>query len=57
MATACTSGSEGSAEEDTTTTNMTNVENVNGNLPDTSNSMNLGIDDTTGSTRGDTVPR
>ena len=54
--TACNSGGEGSANEDTTSSNITNVENVNGNIPDTSNSITLNAGDTTSSTQ-DTVPQ
>jgi hypothetical protein len=54
--TACNSGGNGKDGEDTTSTIMTPVENVNGNLPDTANSITLGSDDTTGTTR-DSVPR
>jgi hypothetical protein len=53
---ACNSGSEGGENEDTTGSNITNVQNVNGNLPDTSNSINLDAGDTTSSTQ-DTIPR
>lgn len=53
---ACNGGGNGAGEEDTTSTNLTPVENVNGNIPDTTNSINLGADDTTGTTR-DTMPR
>lgn len=43
---ACNSGSNGDEGEDTTSTNLGPVENVNGNIPDTGNSINLGSDDT-----------
>lgn len=56
FAAACNGGGEGTGDEDTTSTNLTPVENVNGNIPDTTNSINLGSDDTTGTT-SDTVPR
>ena len=56
FAAACNSGGNGEGGEDTSSTNLTTVENVNGNIPDTTNSINLGSDDTTGTTR-DTVPR
>jgi hypothetical protein len=56
FAMACNSGGEGSENEDTTSSNITNVENVNGNLPETTNSINLNAGDTTSSTQ-DTIPR
>lgn len=56
IATACNSGSEGNENEDTTGSNITNVENVNGNIPETTNSINLNAGDTTSSTQ-DTLPR
>jgi hypothetical protein len=56
FAAACNSNGEGEASDDTASSNITNVQNVNGNLPDTSNSMNLDAGDTTSSTQ-DTIPR
>jgi hypothetical protein len=56
VAAACNSNGEGEDSDDTASSNITNVENVNGNLPDTSNSMNLDAGDTTSSTQ-DTIPR
>lgn len=56
FAAACNSNGEGDSSEDTASSNITNVENVNGNIPDTSNSMNLDAGDTTSSTQ-DTIPR
>ena len=55
FAAACNSSGEGEANEDTASSNITPVQNVNGNLPDTSNSLNLNAGDTTSSTQ-DTVP-
>lgn len=49
----CNSNSEGSDFGDTTGANMPGIENVNGNIPDTSNS--IAIDDTTGTFPGDTL--
>ena len=54
-AAACNSSGEGENSEDTASSNITPVQNVNGNLPDTSNSVNLSGGDTTSSTQ-DTVP-
>lgn len=56
LLTACNSGGKGNADEDTTGTNRTGVENVNGNMPDTTNSMNLGTQDSARATQ-DTQPR
>ena len=41
FAIACNNSSSSSATEDTTMNNRTNVENVNGNVPDSSSGMNL----------------
>jgi hypothetical protein len=56
FAAACNSNGEGEDSDDTASSNITNVQNVNGNLPDTTNSMNLDAGDTTSSTQ-DTIPR
>ncbi|HEY1114841.1 MAG TPA: hypothetical protein VGE66_14830 [Chitinophagaceae bacterium] len=56
FAAACNSGGNGEGVEDTSSSTIGPVENVNGNMPDTSNSITLGSDDTTGSAR-DTAPR
>lgn len=56
LATACNSSGNGNGDKDTSGTNLTGVENVNGNIPDTSNSMNLGAKDTAHATQ-DTQPR
>jgi hypothetical protein len=56
FAAACNNNGEGDGDDDTASSNITNVENVNGNLPDTSNSINLDAGDTTSSTQ-DTIPR
>ncbi len=45
----CNSNGNDSASEDTTGVNMPGIENVNGNIPDTSNSIT--IDDTTTSSK------
>ena len=55
-AASCNNNGEGEASDDTASSNITTVENVNGNLPDTSNSINLDAGDTTSSTQ-DTIPR
>ena len=54
FATACNSGSKGDEGEDTTSTMMGPVENVNGNMPDTANSISVGNDTT--QTPMDTTP-
>ena len=43
----CNSEGSGSSSEDTAGVNRAGVENVNGNLPDTTNSIDLGTQDTT----------
>jgi hypothetical protein len=54
LATACNSNGKGDEAEDTTSTIMGPVENVNGNMPDTTNSINVGSDTT--QTTIDTTP-
>jgi hypothetical protein len=44
-------------DEDTTATDAHNVENVNGNLPDTTNSINLGDEGRGTGTGGDSTRR
>ena len=44
-----------STDEDTTAANAHNVENANGNMPDTTNSINIGTE--TGSAAGDSSRR
>jgi hypothetical protein len=44
-----------STDEDTTATDAHNVENVNGNMPDTTNSINLGDEGSGAGTGGDTT--
>ena len=56
FAAACNNNGEGDGDDDTASGNITNVQNVNGNLPDTSNSINLDAGDTTSSTQ-DTIQR
>lgn len=46
FATACNSGGNGDEGADTSSTMMGPVENVNGNMPDTTNSINVGNDTT-----------
>jgi hypothetical protein len=49
----CNSNGEGENFGDTTGANMPGIENVNGNIPDTSNA--IAIDDTIGTLPGDTA--
>lgn len=49
----CNSNSEGEDFGDTSGANMPGIENVNGNIPDTTNSIM--IDDTSGTSPGDTL--
>jgi hypothetical protein len=56
FASACNNAGEGNDDVDTTTSNIAPVENVNGNIPDTTNSINVDPGDTTSSTP-DTIPR
>ena len=45
----CNSDGSNSSADDTTSVNKTGVQNVNGNIPDTTNSINVGTDtDTAG---------
>ena len=37
----CNNDSEGSSDTDTTVTNVSGVENVNGNIPDTTNTISI----------------
>lgn len=53
----CNSDGNGSSSEDTTGSNTPGIENVNGNLPDTTNSINLDSDHDTTHTRSDTSHR
>lgn len=54
FAAACNGSGEGNGDEDTTATTIGPVENVNGNMPDTSNTIDLGDD--TANTTIDTTP-
>lgn len=56
LTTACNSSGDGKESDDTASGNITGVENVNGNMPDTSNSINLDASDTAARTQ-DTTPR
>ena len=53
---ACNSGSDNDASDDTTSVNTTGVQNVNGNVPDTTNSITLDADDT-GTNNQSNTPR
>lgn len=39
--TSCNNDSDGSSNTDTTVTNVSGVENVNGNIPDTTNTISI----------------
>jgi len=53
----CNNDSKSSTSEDTTVTNISGVENVNGNIPDTTNTISIDASSQSGSTLVDTLPK
>ena len=54
---ACNNSNEGTAEKDTSVTNVSGVENVNGNIADTTNSITVDGSSQSGTTQKDSSKR
>ncbi len=53
----CNNDSKSSTSEDTTVTNISGVENVNGNIPDTTNTISIDGSSQSGDAVVDTLPK
>ncbi len=53
----CNNDSKSSTSEDTTVTNISGVENVNGNIPDTTNTISIDASSQSGDAVVDTLPK
>lgn len=54
---ACNSDSNSSTTEDTTITNVSGIDNVNGNIPDTTNTISIDASSQSGDAVVDTLPK
>ena len=54
---ACNNDSDSSSTEDTAVTNMSGVENVNGNIPDTTNAITIDASSQSADKVVDTLPK
>jgi len=54
---ACNGNSDASSSEDATTTNVSGVENVNGNIPDTTNTISVDGSSEPSDTKVDTLTK
>jgi hypothetical protein len=55
--TACNNDSNSSSDEDTTVTNVSGIDNVNGNMPDTTNTISIDASSQSGDAVVDTLPK
>lgn len=55
--TACNNDSDSSSSDDTTVTNVSGIDNVNGNMPDTTNTISIDASSQSGDAVVDTLPK